>query len=81
MKDEQGHDYKKLNETKAGDLVKIDDSFNCMRQGLHQVCDDNLSAQPGGRLYLRCDHGAHYLCGQVAVDVDNDSLIGIYPNV
>lgn len=71
MQDKNGREYAKLSNLKAGDVVTIDGGFDCMDSGKpHEVYGN-------GDLYLICDHGHHFLSGQL--EVDNDSLVGVYP--
>ena len=71
MNDKNRGEYVKLSQLKPGDFVEIDESLDCMdRGGLHEVKSVH------GEMYLVCDHGYHFLKGQL--ETDNDSLIGVY---
>lgn len=61
----------KLSELGAGDLVIADDSFTCLKTGSYLV-----EADDEGRLFIPCDHGKHYLDGQVSF-TNPDDLIGL----
>lgn len=58
----------KLNELKAGDKVRVT-GFTCVATGEHEVCDN------GNGLFIRCDRGNHYLCGQE--DEPGADLVGV----
>ena len=67
--DLQGREYASYSSLKAGQLVKVDDGFDCMTPwSARPVHFDN-----SGKAYLLCDAGYHYLDGR------HDSIIGIYP--
>lgn len=59
----------KLSDIKAGDMVRVDDGFPCMSEGLKTV-----AANEGGDLYVTCDDGKHFLDGQ---EDENGDLLGI----
>lgn len=72
MKDKHGREYAKLSQLTTGSIVEVDGGFDCIDNGKH--CE--VKYNPGG-LYIDCDHGHHFLSGQL--ETDGDSLIGIYP--
>lgn len=77
MKDKQGREYAKLSQLKAGDIVWVDDGFDCMKRWSPRVVIAEASDyRPGNELYIKCKSGMHGLEGQLTND--NDSLIGIY---
>jgi len=57
-----------LNDLKAGETVKLDGGFTCVKEGLHQVHQDE------GGYYFICDEGKHYLEGQ---EDENGNLVGV----
>lgn len=69
MLDAQGRAYAKLNELKVGDVIELDDGFDCKEMGTCRVCKDEQG------LYFICSEGHHYLDGQA--DNGND-LVGVY---
>lgn len=68
MQDTNGREWAKLSELKLGDFVEVI-GFDCM-DGTRKVRFDS------GEPYIDCDHGHHFLSGQL--ETDGDSLIGIY---
>ena len=62
----------KLSKLKQGDFVQVDAGFTCISP------DETRQVKycPSG-LFIDCDHGYHFLSGQL--DNDGDSLIGIFP--
>lgn len=72
---------------KAGDVLRTDGGFTCMKEGHHKIVhlapegsvkgnDPEYDKDPISRLYVECDDGKHLLCGQVG---DDGELIGLYP--
>jgi hypothetical protein len=70
--DTNGRAYASVAETKAGDVLEADGSFDCMLQGERfEVFSE------GDMLYVRCDQKHHALSGQL-----NDAgthYVGFYP--
>lgn len=58
----------KLTDIKAGDIIMADAGFTCLNSGHHVVEESRLG------LYIRCDHGEHYLAGQ---EDEGGELVGI----
>jgi hypothetical protein len=58
----------KLSDLKAGDTIIADEGFTCMEAGPKKIhaADDGL--------YIRCEHGRHYLAGQLN---DDGTLVGL----
>ena len=70
MKDKYGREYAKLSQLYEGNHVQVS-GFSCIDQdGVRLV-----KYSPNG-LYVDCDHGYHFLSGQL--ETDGDSLIGVY---
>lgn len=61
----------KLSSLNAGDVVELDDGFDCHPLGRVTLESEN------GELFFRCSTGKHFVSGQIS-DMDNDSLVGIY---
>ncbi len=59
----------KLSDLKAGDKIKADGGFTCVKEGNHKV-----KSKKNGDLYIKCSEGKHLLDGQVGEDGE---LIGI----
>ena len=59
----------KVSEIKAGDVVVTDGSFTCMPRDQRK----RVHANDDGELFIHCDHGRHYLCGQT----EGDEYIGL----
>jgi hypothetical protein len=66
--DKNGNPWAKLSELKAGDVVQLDESFDCAQGhvALYQSAEG---------LYFDCSHGAHYLAGQAD---DGEYCVGVY---
>ena len=76
LTDTKGATWAHENTIKAGDWIKPDGGFDCLREGaVCQVHQDSRREGISG-LYVKCDDGRHYLDGQFG---DNGELIGIYP--
>ena len=59
----------KLTDLKAGDVVELDDGFDCMLPGLATV-----QADGHGKLFVPCSAGKHFLDGQLR---DDGTLAGV----
>ncbi len=59
----------KLSEAKAGVMVKADGGFTCIPEGAVRT----IKIDEDGFPYIYCDHGVHWLGGQVD---RNGDLIG-----
>lgn len=55
---------------KAGDIVRLDDGFTCCPAG-----EVMLHYGDKGRLFFACDHGQHYIDGQLD---SKGNYVGIY---
>lgn len=42
-----------------GDILMVDDGFNCMEPGMETVFSDGLG------MYIHCSRGNHYISGQL----------------
>ncbi len=71
MKDANGREWARLSQLAPGDFVYVDGGFTCISDGETR----KVKYSPGG-LFIDCDHGHHFLSGQL--ENDGDSLIGIY---
>ncbi|MCQ8781674.1 hypothetical protein [Mangrovibrevibacter kandeliae] len=72
--DTRGTEWARLSDLKAGSQVRLDDGFTCGIAGARvDVAEDE------GGLFVACDHGHHYLDGQLADD--GDHLVGVYPQI
>lgn len=61
---------------KAGDYVKTDDGFTCMREG--EVKE--VHANTEGELFVCCADGEHHLCGQLGYTPETKgAYVGLYP--
>lgn len=69
-KDAYGTDYATIN-LKAGDTVRVDDGFKCLKRWSTTV----VEADESGCLFIPCSMGRHYLSGQQK----RDHYVGIYP--
>jgi hypothetical protein len=73
MQDKNGREWARLSQLMPGDEVQCDGGFTCLpNKAVATVKEDS-----DGK-YISCDHGKHYLDGQL--ETDGDSLIGLYPN-
>jgi hypothetical protein len=70
--DTKGRKYAQLSKLKAGDVVQVDEGFNCIGRGQTRV----VQVDGAGFLWIACRHGQHGLTGQLMGD--GDSLIGLY---
>jgi hypothetical protein len=61
-----------LQDLYEGVKVYVDDGFECMMEGIHEVHYD----APFNDFYVECEEGHHYLSGQVCEDTGD--LIGVY---
>jgi hypothetical protein len=80
MLDKQGNAYANVSEIIAGSKVRVDDGFLCMKENsLHEV---QLSDEEDtkGNLFIDCEHGKHFLDGQIAFDPKDKTsyYIGMY---
>lgn len=62
--------WAKVSEVSAGDTLVADDGFTCLRK------DDTLTVEYADGLYVRCDHGRHYLSGQLEQYESGDRYVG-----
>lgn len=69
--DTAGNQWAKLSQLKAGDWIKADDGFTCIKHGaiLQVRCDSD------GDLFVPCRSGGHSLSGQAD---DGEHIIGFY---
>lgn len=63
--------FPRLDEIKAGDRLKADGGFTCLRHG--EVV--TVTADDDGRNYVPCSDGRHYLDGQQG---DDGECVGLY---
>lgn len=71
MQDINGREWAKLSQLNIGDYVEVT-GFDCINDHETRV----VKYHPGG-YHIDCDHGHHFLSGQL--ETDGDSLIGVYP--
>jgi hypothetical protein len=62
----------KFDDVKAGDILISDGGFTCIRKNARCIVREHT---PGGALYIPCDHGVHYLDGQL--DHSTGELVGL----
>ena len=62
-----------LNELSPGDVVIVDQHFNCLRNNEMAV----VQRLRNGELFIRCDDGNHYLEGQCPFDNQDAPLAGV----
>ncbi len=72
MNDKNGREWARLSQLAPGDFVCVDGGLACISDGAKR----EVGYSPSG-LFIDCDHGHHFLSGQLGDD--GDSLIGIYP--
>jgi hypothetical protein len=68
--DTSGRPYAELSKLRAGDLVELDDGFDCAPPGKVM-----LHFGKGRRLYFICSHGQHFVDGQAD---DGVHCVGMY---
>lgn len=68
-KDKNGRPYVKLDELKVGDIIELDDGFDCAPPGKVEVFEVD------GELCFQCIAGIHKIVGQAD---DGKHCIGIY---
>lgn len=84
LTDKLGNVYAHRSTIKAGDRVRADGGFTCLKEGsIHTVLSTtrDLSAAanpPFESLFIECDDGKHMLDGQLDFDGDG-ALVGLYP--
>lgn len=61
MKDAFGTPYANTTNIAAGDTVRVDDGFTCMKKWSTK----EVKVDPEGELYIDCKCGGHYLNGQL----------------
>lgn len=68
MKDAFGISYANIS-LKAGDTIKVDDGFTCIKKWTTHIVQENESG-----LFIKCKDGNHYLDGQL----NEKFYVGIY---
>lgn len=71
--DRDGRPYANIAQVGAGTRLQCDGGFDCMRE--HEI--KIVVLDPAGKPFISCDHGQHFLDGQVDDEADG-SLIGLY---
>lgn len=71
-KDVHGTNYVTARDTKAGDIIRADDGFDCLKANEKYTVEQG----PEG-LFVRCVDGQHYLDGQLSDD--ETAYVGFYP--
>ena len=61
-------EFIKINQVHDKNVVYLDSGFDC----LTIICSDT-----NGDLYFECQHGRHYLAGQV----EDDHYVGLYEKI
>lgn len=75
--DTSGRPYARLSELKAGDVVIVDDGFDCMARWSERVVHlDPEATVDDDRFQIPCTHKWHNLSGQLTGT--DDALTGIY---
>ncbi len=69
MNDKQGREYARLSELKVGETIEVDKTFAGVEK-YRTILED------GGRLWVLCNEGQHFLDDEVMSD--GDSLVGVY---
>jgi len=62
--------FAKANEVKAGDHLKCDEGFTCLKPHTKVVVQEDEEG-----LFVSCADGKHYLDGQ---EDENGNLVGLY---
>ena len=86
LRDTHGIVYAHSSTIKAGDRVRVDAGFTCMKEGSVKVVRSTINRRslgaaancPFETLYVECGDGRHMLDGQLSWDGDG-ALIGLYP--
>jgi len=61
--------FAKVSAVKAGDFLRTDGGFTCMRRNAHKMVCEDING-----LFISCSSGAHYLNGQV----EGEEYVGLY---
>lgn len=64
--------FAKHSQVHVGSVLVIDSGFTCMPDGSRKTVYND-----GSGLYIHCDHGKHYINGQLDHQ-DQDTLVGLY---
>ncbi len=78
MRDNRGIVYARLSDLKPGDMIELDEDFDCVRrpEGIRRIVQ---VLKKSGRLGFACSEGFHDLDGQLSTLPDaDDSLVGVY---
>lgn len=76
--DNTGRAYATLDELHDGQRIELDRGFDCVTHEPDRPTTATVLKSLDGRKYFICQHGRHYLEGQLD-DEDGQSLIGVYP--
>jgi hypothetical protein len=60
-----------IDQVQTGQIIYTDNGFTCLSEGPHTVYEDE-----GGRKYIGCEEGRHYLDGQLDFE-DGTTLVGL----
>jgi hypothetical protein len=72
MLDLTGRPYALNGEIKPGDIIQVDDGFDCIKPWSKHIVR-------GQDMYIECELGEHYLDGQLMFDhIKEQFYVGIY---